>query len=252
VEDTPKPSPGKAESLSKMGDVHLREGRYRAAMKHYMEAEALNPNDPDLKMRIGHVYADYYKRLDEAIPYYQAAIQLKENYSEAYNNLGTIYLRQQRWDEAISMFQKALDNLFYTTPEKAYSGLAAAHRKKGENDKALEYYQMAIELKPEFVPLYVEFGLFYRELKQEQNALRVFQEARFRLEKQAPKDGKAPNKEKSNQYYSLFAYVCFQQGRSFEKLRRYPEAREAYQRALEVAPSEPQRKMIQQGLDSLP
>lgn len=250
VEEQGAASSPRIESMIKMGDVHLREGRFRQAMKLYLEAEKLAPEDPELKFRIGLVYADYYKRLEDAERYYKQAIQLRKNYSEAYNNLGHVYLRQRRWDDAIAMFEKALDNLFYRTPEKAYYNMAVAYRNKGDDEKALEYYQMALELKPQFVPLYVEVGLFHRERGESLKALEMFQRARYILEKNLPSKG--ATKERKEEYRALLAMVCYHQGVSYARLRRFDEAREALQKALLTAPHKEQQELIQKELKALP
>jgi len=241
----------RVENLKVMGDVHLREGRYRAAMQQYVEADRLGPNNAELKLLIGMIYSDYYKRLDEAIPYYQEAIRLKKDYSEAYNNLGTIYLRQSKWDEAISMFQKAIGNIYYSTPEMAYYNMAAAYLGKGDYNKAIEYYRTVMELKPQNEDAYIHAGLIYEEQGQNAQALQSFQRARSILEKREPKKGKSSEAE-WEAYRSALAGVCYHQGAAFAKLRRFAEAREAYQKALEMAPEGEVQKRIQQELQSLP
>jgi tetratricopeptide (TPR) repeat protein len=249
-EATP-PVAAKAESHIQMGDVHLREGKYRSAMKQYMEADTLTPDDPELKLRIGIVYADHYKRYTDAIRYYQEAIRLKENYSEAYNNLGRVYLIQKRWDEAIAMFRKALGNLFYQTPERAYYGLAIGYRGKGDPDSAIENYLLAIELRSEFIPLRVQLGLYYLELVRYEEALQTFQRARSIVQNKAPDKQGASNAEKE-EYRSALASVLYHEGRTLQKMGRYPEARDAYMNGLKIAPKEELRKSLQRELDSLP
>lgn len=247
----PQEPPPKAESQRKRGDVYLREGKYRAAMKQYMDAEKLDPNNPELKLMIGHVYANYYNRLDDAIRYFKQAIELKEHYSEAYNNLGTVYMRQERWDEAIAMFQKALDNLFYETPEFPYFNMARAYEEKGETGKAIEYYHTAIELRPNYIDPYIWLGLLYQREGRHDKALLAFRQARSILENRKLQKGKVKGKE-WKAYLSALAGVCYHQALSFRKLGRFSEAREAYEKAIEFAPEEELRRKSQEALDSLP
>jgi len=47
-------------------------------------------------------------REDEAIPHYEAAVQLNPTYPEALNNLGSSRARKARYLEAIALFQRAL------------------------------------------------------------------------------------------------------------------------------------------------
>lgn len=244
-------SSARVESLKTMGDVHLREGRFRAAMQNYTEAEALDPNNAELKFRIALVYADYFNRLEDAVRYYQEAIRLKNNYSEAYNNLGTVYLRQKRWDDAIAMFQKALENLYYATPEMAYYNLARAHEEKGDDAKAVQYYETAIELKKQYLDPYGRLGLLYQRQGKYGQALAVFQQLRAQLEKQEPKPGKV-TQEELKEYRASLAGAYYHQGICLQHLGRLAEARESFEKALEIAPDAEMQRVLERALRSLP
>ncbi len=239
----------KAESLKALGDAQLREGRFRAAMQNYVEADSLSPEDPELKFRIALVYADYFKRLDEAEKFYLEAIRLRGDYSEAYNNLGTVYLRQKRLDEAIEMFRKALENLYYATPELAYYNLGRAHEEKGEEEKAIEFYEMAIELRRPYLDPYGRLGLLYEKKGKYREAIRVFQELASQLEKKDPK--KAKNEEELRENRVSLAGAYYHQGLCFEKLGRREEAKEALERALELAPDGQMKRTVKQALESV-
>lgn len=249
--DSQAVSATKMESLKTLGDAHLREGRFRQAMQSYMEAEALDPSDADLKFRIALVYGDYFNRLEDAERYYLEAVRLRKDYSEAYNNLGTVYLRQKRWDDAIAMFRKALENLYYATPEMAYYNLARAHEEKGEVAKAIEYYEMAIELKRQYLDPYGRLGILYERQGQYGLALRVFQQLRSQLEKQEPKKGKA-SQEGWREYRSSLAGAYYHQGICFQRLGRLEEARESLEKALALAPDAETQRLLEEALSSVP
>ncbi|MGQ9655501.1 MAG: tetratricopeptide repeat protein [Thermodesulfobacteriota bacterium] len=249
--EPPSAVSSKVESLINVGDAHLREGRYPAAMQHYMEAEAIDPKNAEVKFRIALVYVDHYKRLDEGIRYYEEAVRLRSNYSEAYNNLGVVYSRMKRWDEAIAMFQKALGNLFYATPEFAHYNMGLAYQGKGDTEKAIEHFKAAIDLKGQYVDPYLALGGVYQETGRDVEALQAFQRARSILEKREPKAGRS-SQEEIELYRSTLAAVCFHQGVSLARLKRVSEAREAYERALETAVNEEMRRQIQKEISSLP
>lgn len=248
---SPKEISVRADGLRKKGDSYLREGKYRAALQEYVEAEKLDPLNAELKLLIGYVYANFYHRPDDAIRYYREAIRLKEDYSEAYNNLGTVYLTQKEYDQAILMFQKALDNLFYQTPEFAYFNMARAYEEKGEMEMATEYYRTAIELKPNYIEPYIWLGLLYQREGEHELALLTFKKARSILEDRKPRKGTV-REEEWKAYLSALAGVCYYQGQSLTKLGRFSEAREVYQKAMELAPEEELRKKTKAALDTLP
>jgi len=68
----------------------------------------------------------------KAITHFKKAIELKQNFSEAYNDLGNTYLILSKWDLAIIYFEKALENTLYATPHFAQNNLGQAYYKKGE------------------------------------------------------------------------------------------------------------------------
>jgi tetratricopeptide (TPR) repeat protein len=241
----------RVESLKSIGDVHLREERYRLALQQYQEADAIDPRNPEIKFRIGLIYGDFLKRVEEAIQYYTEAIRLKPDYSDAYNNLGVLYARQERWDEAIAMFHKALENLYYTTPERAYYNLGEVHEAKGDPTRAIEYYQTSIELKRQYVEPYVRIGLIHAAAGQHGPALQAFQQARAIMEKREPKRGRSSEAE-MNAYRVTLAGIHYHMGLSLVHVGRVPDAREAFQKALEISPEEEMQKQVQRELKALP
>ena len=69
-----------------------------------------------------------------------------------YNNRGEVYLREGKFDEAIDDFNTAIE----IQPEfvAAYNNRGLAYGRKGENDLAINDFNTAIELQPEFAEAY--------------------------------------------------------------------------------------------------
>jgi len=89
------------------------------------------------------VISDVQGKLEEAIKFYKEAINLDEDFSEAYNALGAVYSKQQRWGEAIKNYQKALENKLYTTPHIPYLNMGRVYMAQKEYSKAVESYRDA-------------------------------------------------------------------------------------------------------------
>jgi tetratricopeptide (TPR) repeat protein len=141
--------------------------------------------------------------------------------------------------------------MYYSTPEFAYFNLGLAYAGKRDFNKATESFQMAIDLKGQYVDPYVELGLVYQEQGNHSQAVQIFQKARALMEKKEPKKGKTSEAE-WNAYRSALAGVCYYQAMSLTKLSRFAEAAESYQKALDVAPDEDMQRRIQRELESLP
>ncbi|MCE9557016.1 MAG: tetratricopeptide repeat protein [Planctomycetes bacterium] len=92
---------------------------------------------------LGLIYA-HNERYDEAIECYRKAIELKSDYAAAHNNLGIVLQRFGHIDEAIS---------HYTIASKLKPGDAEAHynwgnalRSRGQWEKAIQHYELASKL----------------------------------------------------------------------------------------------------------
>jgi tetratricopeptide (TPR) repeat protein len=87
------------------------------------------------------------RRFDEARPYFEAAIRLKPDFSEAYSNLGVVLHAEGKIDDAAAMYAKAIA----LSPENADAeyNLGRALVSRGEGDAAVRHYRRSLEIKPE-------------------------------------------------------------------------------------------------------
>ena len=87
-------------------------------------------------------------RLGNSVACYRTALDLKPDYSEAHNNLGTALAYQEQLDDAIACYQTAID----LDPDfaEAHANLGNALAEQGQRGDAVGCYRMAIDLKPDF------------------------------------------------------------------------------------------------------
>lgn len=141
------------------GDIYMARKMYRDAIDSYREGPA---NSPVLANKIGIAFHQLLQ-LDLAKKNYQRAIKLEPTYSEAINNLGTIYYAQKNYKHAIACYHRALK---YSAPAAAIeSNLGAAYFARKDYKKAIEYYQEALRLDPDIFEHRSTFGT----LMQDQN-----------------------------------------------------------------------------------
>lgn len=74
--------------------------------------------------------------LDQAAQEYQEAIKLNPNLSEAYMNLGAIYVAKKDYQEASQQFKKVIELNYFNT--KAHYNLGMVYIYQGDKDKANE------------------------------------------------------------------------------------------------------------------
>jgi tetratricopeptide (TPR) repeat protein len=100
--------------------------------------------------------------------YYQRAIKLNPKYSEAVNNLGTIFYAEKNYTRALRQYRKALK----IGPDSAaiYSNLGTAYFARKEYKEAMEAYQEALKLDPEVFEQHNSYGVLVQERSVEERA----------------------------------------------------------------------------------
>ena len=85
----------------------------------------------------------------------------------ALNNLGNVHRRNEEYEEAIGMFERALA---VSPRPKTYSNLGALYRKMGRMKEAMEQYRTTIDMFPDDPEPYFGLGLVYAERGDFENA----------------------------------------------------------------------------------
>jgi Tfp pilus assembly protein PilF len=162
-----------AEAHFKLGVSYLSKGELTEASIEFRKALNLNRKHKESLHALGYVNTRFGK-YDEAVSYYKQAIAVDPNYSEAMNSLGVAYTEMDKTDEAVKYFNMALNNPFYTTPEKPYSNIALIYYKKGDYHAAEETVKKAAVRNPNFpVAMYIE-GLLLLKEGDEEAAVKKF------------------------------------------------------------------------------
>jgi Tfp pilus assembly protein PilF len=204
-----------AEKYRELGEVLLNEGKYTFALKEFLKAEALNPDDYFLQNDLGLVY--YYKgKPDLAIPRFKKALALKEDYSPARNNLGNAYAEKREWDKAIEMYKMVTEDLLYGTPQYPLSNLGFAYYEKNDYRLAEKYFLEALHVQKDFSAALYGLGRTYMAMGRGTDAV-------TRLERAAQIAPDAPR-------------VHFELGKAYSMNREYKKAYDAYQEVVRLDP----------------
>ena len=165
----------------KVLDEIMAEGRKYLDHKEWSEAEAAFLKT--IKIKPAHAEAHFYMGLvkgsqrlyQEAAKWYEKAAELKPDYAEAHYNLANSLFYIDRHDDALTAYERAIaayKKLIALNPDdpelykqlgdahidKAEVGLDAGQVKKSQYQKlcqeAIELYQKAVELKPDYAQAY--------------------------------------------------------------------------------------------------
>ncbi|MBM3238038.1 tetratricopeptide repeat protein [Candidatus Poribacteria bacterium] len=140
-----------------LGEVYLRQEKFREALQHYQEALKYDPKLVEAYYNIGFL-AVKAGQLDKAVECYNAVLELKPDMAEAHYLLGKIYAEQEKYEQAEKEYQRTIE----LEPSAAYAYERLAHlygvtltpnlspnERKQRLDKALEFAKKAVELQPD-------------------------------------------------------------------------------------------------------
>jgi len=148
---------GRSVKRMEEADVHFRaskslhaKGEVIQSLAEALKAEKSDPKNEEVQNFLGLLYAE---RGDSelAMQHFEKSVKLKPDYSEGQNNLCAFLIQFNRPDEAIDHCQKAVQNVTYATPERAYNNMAMAYEKKGDSTKAAEMHSKALLHNKKFV-----------------------------------------------------------------------------------------------------
>lgn len=150
----------------------------QAAFSEYEEALKLDPDFPEAHNAIAVLLHMSFRRPDEAVDHYKRALELRPGFSEAKTNLANVYLDQKRYDEAIPLYEAALNDMLYREPYTAQNNLGWALYKKGEVRAGIDAIKAAVTTNPKFCQGHRNLGLIYEEQGNTDESCKSF--ARYR------------------------------------------------------------------------
>jgi len=142
----------KAASHVTIGLAHLESRHFSPALREFLAAQRLSPDDAEIRYYTGLSYYGSGMR-EEAKREFQKTLSIKPDYSEANNYMGIIYLEEGLYDKAIEKFDLAFSNVFYETPAKALNNLGWAYYQKKDYRTALIKYETALKREPDTMTL---------------------------------------------------------------------------------------------------
>jgi tetratricopeptide (TPR) repeat protein/uncharacterized RDD family membrane protein YckC len=124
----------------------------------------IKETDPDELLNQGITFANQ-GQYDQAIAYFDKAIEINPKLVLAYNNRGIAYKEKGQFDQAISDYNKALEiNPGYAP---AYINRGVAYAEKQKYDEAIADYTEGIQINPRVAGAYLNRGLAYAQGKDE-------------------------------------------------------------------------------------
>ena len=189
-----KKNPRHAEALYQLGKIEQESNNIDSAIHYYKRSVKINPSYFKGHLNLGKAY--YQKgRISKAETSYKNAIASSSRNPDGYGNLGNLYLKQKEYSSARSNYEKALR----LRPKSMLYRLALAEslEKQGLYKQAKRRYEQVLRGKNNRKALEKLAFIYYRKLKDDKSALRMFQKLLQRY----------PNHEKRIEFKRLVAII---------------------------------------------
>lgn len=166
----------KAKIFYTQGTSELVNRRYTKALKYLLEAHKLSPKDSNISNNLGMAY--YFKEdLENANKHLKLALELDPKNTDARMNIATIYLNQERYDQAMEVYNQILEDLVYEQQFKTHYNIAVIFRKKGDIDKAIFHLKKSVNANDIFCPANYDLGDIYYSRQQFTEAYKSYYRA---------------------------------------------------------------------------
>ena len=119
----------------------LEENKYDEALKLFQEAVEISRDVQSLN-NLAWIYCHEEDDDTNALPLLEEVINMKPKSHFPYNLLGEIYCRQEKWESAKDILEKAI---FIQSSKTAYNNLAVANYHLGNIEDASKYFLLASE-----------------------------------------------------------------------------------------------------------
>ncbi|WP_447977628.1 tetratricopeptide repeat protein [Candidatus Nitrospira bockiana] len=131
----------KAYELQMKGELEEAVSLYKRSIEAHPTAEAYT--------FLGWTYS-FMGKLDEAIEECQHAIAIDPDFGNPYNDIGAYLIEKGQYDEAIPWFEKAMQARRYESPAFPHLNLGRVYERKGQWSDAIDCYKRALALNPSY------------------------------------------------------------------------------------------------------
>ncbi len=217
--------------FGKQGQLYLAYEFEQAALACFTNARRLAPQDDRWAYYLGHLLRKEGNP-EESRAHYERALALNPDYQPTYIALAELFIEANRLDEAERLLNRA--RAMDASSARALIGLGQIASMRDEHDKAIEHLEAARKLAPEATKIYYPLGLAYR-------AQGDLEKARFFLERQGPERARRDDPLLDDLEDLVTGAHAFKyRGNEAYLQRRFQDALDAYQQAVDAAPDNPE------------
>lgn len=160
----------------KMAEACLSEGKSEEAFARLEKVLQLDPDNKNALLRLGFINMQF-EEFEKAKSSFARAVSIDPDFSDAQTYLGIAYIKMRQWREAVKPLQKAVSNVLYQSPDKAYYYLGIAYYRLGEFENAIAAFKDSIKRAPSSPYAYYGLSLAYNKTDRYSDAAAVIERA---------------------------------------------------------------------------
>lgn len=164
--------PDSDRAYTEMGFAEKEQGRRIRALGHFKKAIRMDPSNSWARVGLAMVYKEM-GRLDEAIGALRAAIEINPLSEAGNRELAWCLKKQKRYDEAGSIYQKIIKDI---KPQNGFLYMEAGlfYKEIGRYPEAVSAFERGFELNPETENFYGDLAFCYEQAGKEDLAKRCY------------------------------------------------------------------------------
>jgi tetratricopeptide (TPR) repeat protein len=157
-----------------LGVIAYVSGNLSDSVTYFEQAIKLSSDYTDAHINLGNALL-MLNQIDKAIVSFKKAIRINPELADAWFNMGNAHLKIEQYEKAIDDYKRTIKiNPNYAD---AYNNLGNVLQIIDRNDEALEYFQRAVEINPNFFEAYNNLGNSYKKLNKHDLALNNYKQA---------------------------------------------------------------------------
>jgi Flp pilus assembly protein TadD len=129
----------------------IQAGSYPEAQKMLMDAQRLEPNNPQVHYYQGVVNFSIGD-LPAAEKSLNESIRFNKRNPDAHNVLGLVYKQRGDYQRAMSEYQIAIDDPTFAAKESVYLNMGLCLDEMGKTEEAISKLRTAVEINPKYYP----------------------------------------------------------------------------------------------------
>ena len=126
--------------------THSQVKHWKNSHALFTHALAVTDNNIIAHQQLGGIYSKQ-KKYEEAIVHYEAALEILPNYPKTHNNLAIALTKLGRLDEAIMHYRKLLEH--HKDNAVIHNTVASLLTQRGQFDEAIKHFKEAVRLDPQ-------------------------------------------------------------------------------------------------------